>query len=447
MQLNRYTLAVIVIAICALAFTPTQSSAQTNFSEVDRILQDSLSQLAGTNPLDGGGIALVIWKLNDSGTDGVVVYEKSYALPGKTYTANKVVAIASATKGLSGLVIVGMMDAGKLSLDDAIVDIRPNVDVSKSDITIRQLFSFTSGLQGNLGGPTACVENTQFAGTLEDCVGDVLQQQLVADPGTMLNYGSDGMQVAGRLAEMKSGLPYPSGDAWDSLFLNYVKKPLALTLTGFDLPPFIDTDNPRIDGGAGSTANEYLQALIMLLQRGMYRGQRVLSAAAIDTMMADQTRDAMIGYTPYLQYETIRPGIKNTRYGVGFWRERFDTATGRALEVASQGKFGFSPWIDFERGYCAVLSVRSDLTGMYPTYLKLKEAVRSAFDAPTGVDDDVHYGANASQQTADKEKPHESWELVGFVDVLGRFVEPDSCTYCLRIEKSARRMRATPILH
>jgi|GEM_PF-1502403 len=425
MRVVIYSFLALTLCVCAYA--------QPNFSEVDRILQDSLVQLGGTTANDGGGVALVIWKLDASGNDGAVVFDKSYALPGKTYSSNKLVSIASATKGLSGLVIMGMVDDGILSFDDKLGDLITDVESSKRDITVRQLFSFTSGLQGNLTGPTACVENTAYTGTLADCVNEVLLQQLVAAPGAAFNYGSDGMHVAGRLAEMKSGLPLASGDAWDTLFLNHVTKPLGLTLTGFDLKSFYETDNPRIDGGAASTANEYLQALIMMLSGGEYKGLRVLSSQALDTMTSDQTRGATIGYTPYLQYESLRTGIKDTRYGVGFWRERIDSATGRALEVSSQGRFGFSPWIDFERGYCAVLSVRSDLTAMYPTYLKLKDAIRRAFDATTSVDD-----AHNDRRCPDglKEEPHQLWELVGFVDVLGRFVDPSAQAYSLCLERA-----------
>lgn len=434
------TSTVLTTLFCVTSMCCVVTHAQPNFSEVDRILRDSLTKLAGTTAVDGGGVALVIWKLDASGKDGAVVFDKSYALQGKTYTSNKLVAIASATKGLSGLVIMGMLDDGLITLDNTIGEIMPEVDASKRDVTVRELFSFTSGLQGNLTGPTPCVENTAYTGTLANCVNDVLQQQLVASPGAMFNYGSDGMHVAGRLAEIKSGLPYASGDVWDSLFVKYVTKPLSLTLTGFDLKGFFETDNPRIDGGAASTANEYLQALIMMLQGGEYKGQRVLSADALQTMMSDQTRGATIGYTPYLQYESLRKGIKNTRYGVGFWRERIDSTTGRALEVASQGRFGFSPWIDFERGYCAVLSVRSDLTTMYPTYLKLKDDIRQAFDATTGVDENLNDDASDDAN----EEPHKLWELVGFVDVLGRDIDPSMCRYCLRIERSGPHYRATP---
>lgn len=444
MRLVRYALTVLAALFCATmstlcltTLTLLNAHAQHDFSEVDRILQDSLTQLAGTTAVDGGGAALVIWK------DGAVVYEHAYALQGKTYSANKLVAIGSATKGLSGLVIMSMVDQGILSLDDTIGELITSVDSTKRDITIRQLFSFTSGLQGNLTGPSACVDNTAYIGTLADCVNEVLQQPLVAAPGAAFNYGSDGMHVAGRLAEIRSGLPLPSGDAWDSLFVKYVTKPLLLTLTGFDLKGFFETDNPRIDGGAGSTAHEYLQVLIMMLQGGEYKGQRVLSSEVLQTMTSDQTRGATIGYTPYLQYESLRPGIKNTRYGVGFWRERIDSVSGDAIEVASQGKFGFSPWIDFERGYCAVLSVRSDLTTMYPTYLKLKDAIRRAFDAATSVESDANkgdYESNNAGTHIGNEEPHQLWELVGFVDVLGRTTDPSTCSYCLCIERTSQRI-------
>jgi len=119
---------VLALMFCVCAY------AQPDFTEVDRILQDSLVQLGGTTATDGGGVALVIWKLDASGNDGAVVFDKSYALPGKTYSSNKLVSIASATKGLSGLVIMGMVDDGILSLDDKLGDLIADVESSKRDI-------------------------------------------------------------------------------------------------------------------------------------------------------------------------------------------------------------------------------------------------------------------------------------------------------------------------
>jgi hypothetical protein len=66
-----------------------------------------------------------------------------------------------------------------------------------------------------------------------------------------------------------------------------------------------------------------------------------------------------------------------TRYGLGEWRERVD-ATGRAVEVSSQGAFGFSPWIDKERMLVGVLMLRSSLIQVMPVYLDLKQIVRTA---------------------------------------------------------------------
>jgi CubicO group peptidase (beta-lactamase class C family) len=225
------------------------------------------------------------------------------------------------------------------------------------------------------------------------------------------------MQVGGRLAEIASGLNIPSGSCWDTLFARNVAEPLGLKRTGWDLPPIYYTDNPRIDGGVWSNAEEYLLLTRMVLGRGMFEGKQVISAAAIDSMLADQTRGAKITFSPYMQYDDIVPGARETRYGIGVWRERVDNATGELRECASQGKFGFSPWVDFERNYCAVLAVKSDLTRMYPGYIKIKQTIRSIFDTPASVDSEQFDGG--------------TWTLLATYDLLGRRIEDFNANGCL----------------
>lgn len=365
----RFVLLIVVFtALAASAGTP-------NFSRVDRLLRDSLQLLAGAAATDGGGVALLIWK------DGKIIHRFEAAAEGRTFSSSRRIPIASATKGMSGTVLASLLEKGALRLDDSIAAAFPMVTAAdKRRITVRQLFSFTSGFRGNIPGPTACVEDLTYQGTLADCVGDILAQPLRARPGAIFDYGSDGMHIAGRMAELASGLSIPSGSCWDALFYQAVVRPLGLTATSFDIPPLFTTDNPRIDGGAFSNADDYIRLCAMLLQRGVADGRRVMEERWIDTMMADQTRNATIVYSPTLQYRFLDSTLGSMRYGLGWWRERVNPQTGEALEVASQGRFGFSPWIDFERGYCAVLSVKSELSVIYPTYYRLKQLIREALD-------------------------------------------------------------------
>jgi CubicO group peptidase (beta-lactamase class C family)/dienelactone hydrolase len=382
-----------------------------DFSKVDQLLRDSLHIIAGSGPLDAGGAALVLYK------DGRIIHRFEAALPGKSYTTSRVVPIASASKALSGAIVARALMYEKITLDATVGEYFSSVtDPDKRSATLRQLMTFTSGWPGNIPGPTPCVEDVQYPGTLADCVQEVLKRDLRAKPGVIFDYGSDGMHIAGRMIEL-ANRPGSPGVLWHYMVETYLTAPIGMTRTAFQLPPLYTTNNPRIDGGAFSSAEDYIKFCAMLMQRGVYNGKRILDARWIDTIFADHTRGAVIVYSPAAQYRHLDARLAQARYGLGWWRERWDSVTGQALEVTSQGAFGFSPWIDLERGYCGVLSIRSDLQAAYPTYFRMKQLIREAIDrwmdtvtyavnveqgAPSGryrAGDTVHIWANPSTST------------------------------------------------
>ncbi len=363
----------------------TVDAQQYDFSPIDKLLQDSLEILGGTGQSDFGGVCLIV-SLGEN-----IVYNKSFNLPGKTVSDTRLMPIASASKWTSGLVIMGLVQDGLISLDDSCGKFFQNLSPEKASITVRQLFTFTSGFAGNLTGPTACVEDIQFKGTLAECVNDILQEDLTSSPGQFLNYGSNSMHIAGRMAEMASGLPYPSGECWDSLYAKYVKKPLGMTRTGFDVPPIFFTANPRIDGGVYSTALEYVAVPTMLVQNGMYKGKQVLSPENVEIMCSDQTQDAAILYSPFMQFLPTDKELAQTRYGIGCWLEKKDPMTNQYIEVASQGKFGFSPFYLKNINVAGVVAVKSnEVSKVYPTYYKLKQLLNEIFSA-TSVEENNHH--------------------------------------------------------
>lgn len=377
---------ILVLLSFFLSLTPTFLQAQQfDFSKVDKLLQDSLEILGGTGQSDFGGVCVIV-SLGEN-----IVYNKSYNLPGKTVSDTRLMPIASASKWTAGLVIMGLVQDGLLSLDDSCGKFFSNLSPEKASITIRQLFTFTSGFAGNLTGPTACVEDLQFKGTLAECVNDILQEDLTSSPGQFLNYGSNSMHIAGRMAEMASGLPYPSGECWDSLYAKYVKQPLGMTRTGFDVPPIFFTANPRIDGGVYSTALEYVAVPTMLVQNGMYKGKQVLTQENVEIMCSDQTMDATILYSPFLQFLPIDKDLAQTRYGIGCWLEKKDPLTNQYIEVASQGKFGFSPFYMKNINVAGVLAVKSnEVSKVYPTYYKLKQLLNEIFSATSVEEKNQH---------------------------------------------------------
>lgn len=329
--------------------SPTAADVTYDFTAVDNLLQ----RIARKH----GGIALVLVK-NDE-----VIYRKSFG----AYSTDKVVAIASASKWLSGAVIMTLVDEGKLSLDDSVSKYLPEFGGDKSGITIRHLFSHTSGLPSE----TRCRNDKRAS--LERCASEIARMRLVAKPGEEFFYAGVSMHVAGRVAEVVSGR------SWNDLFVERIAAPLGMTRS--DFLAYGPTANPRPAGDARSSADEYARFLQMLLQGGNFNGKQILSPASVVEMHKDQTGGARIEYTIYEGQKALDANLVLARYGIGMWREKFDTSSGQVQEVSSQGYFGFTPWIDVERNLAGVISVQSRFSRIMPDYLELKKEIRRIIPA------------------------------------------------------------------
>jgi len=315
-----------------------------DFATVDNILEQAAPGF--------GGCALLLIK------DNKVVYRKSFG----GFEAEKVVPIASASKWLSGALIMTLVEDGKLSLDDTVSKYIPEFGADKSNITIRHLFAHTSGLP-----PEARCRNDKGT-TLERCVSEIARMQLKAIPGEEFYYGGVSMHVGGRIAEIVGG------KSWNELFAEKIARPLGMSQT--DFLAYGPTSNPRPAGDVRSSADDYGRFLQMILQRGGSNGKQVLSAASLVEMHRDQTGDARIGYTIYETKSALDPTLPLARYGIGVWREQVDETNKQLREASSHGALGFSPWIDVERNLAGVLSVQSSFSRVLPVYLKLKDEIQ-----------------------------------------------------------------------
>lgn len=308
---------------------------------------------AFTNTLAQNGIAngsLLVLK------DG----KKLHELYAGNYQPNTLRAIASASKWLSAVVIMSLVDDGLLSLDDPVSKFFPTYYTGqKGTITIRQMFSHTSGLPGDESSDALTSDTI----TLQQAAQIISTNDLIAPPGTVFCYGGLSMQLAGACAEVASG------QTWSNLFELRVKRPLGLTLTTYG-----NTPNPRIAGGVSTTLYEYATVAQMLLNRGVWGTNRVLSTNAVYVMQQDQTAGALIECSPYTKY-----GYGDTRYGIGEWREEL-RPDGTAYQIGSGGAFGFAPWIDLDRNVAGVFMVVNLMVNVFPGVQQIKAAVRTAVD-------------------------------------------------------------------
>ncbi len=323
---------------------PLQTNCLYDLSAVTQAFTNTLAQ----NGIANGSLLLL--------KDG----QKLHEIYSGTYQPNTLRVIASASKWLSAVVIMSLVDDGVLSLDDPASKFFPTYyPGQKGTITIRQMFSHTSGLPGDETSDALTSDTI----TLQQAAQIISTNDLIAAPGTVFCYGGLSMQLAGACAEVASG------QSWSNLFELRVKRPLGLTLTTYG-----NTPNPRIAGGVSSTLYEYATVLQMLLQHGLWGTNRVLSSNAVYVMQQDQTAGAFIQCSPYTKY-----GYGNTRYGIGEWREEL-RPDGSAYQIGSGGAFGFAPWIDLDRNVAGVFMVVNLMENVFPGVQQIKAAVRTAVD-------------------------------------------------------------------
>ncbi|SDD19676.1 serine hydrolase domain-containing protein [Aquimonas voraii] len=259
-----------------------------------------------------------------------------------SYSAQTVVAIASASKLLGAVRILQLADRGILDLDAPIGPLLPEFSGDKADMTLDQLFSHTSGY----GNDSAAPEITDRSISLAEAV---LQIACCRDfpagysVGGQFAYGGVSMHIGGRAAEVATGQDWQQG--WQQA----LGAPLGIS--SIDWQAFGPTTNYMVAGGARSNLRDYGAVLHLLTNEGVASsGARLLSRDSVFELWRDRITDLPVIDPP----PTAEPPV---RYGLGSWFIPQRPA-GRAPLIHSLGAFGFMPWIDFEAGLFGVFMVR-----------------------------------------------------------------------------------------
>ena len=347
------------LSVSAACTPPAGAQVSPRFASADALIQDSLRQIG-----DRAVLAVV-------GPEGVR-HIRAFG----PVAATDAVPIASATKWFSAAVAMTLVDRGEWSLQTLVSQHFPDAPAGVRAATVRQLFSHTAGIR--LQPP--CL--TDAATTLQACAAEILALPLLGRPGAAFAYGGGSMQIAAAMAERATG------QTWAALFEARIAGPLGMTRTTYGRPA-----NPWVGGGASSSAPDYARFLQMLLLRGIAppgtpaAGQRILSEASVDAMLADQRAGAPVAFSPFTRFAGTDPDLAaEPGYGIGVWRQRFD-AGGELLRASSPGAFGFTPWLDVRTRTAGVLLVESTGEDVFPTALELErrvEAGNAAFVSAEG---------------------------------------------------------------
>lgn len=290
-----------------------------------------------------------------------------YARAWGDFATDRRVALASASKLVSGLVLLRLVDAGVLSLDSTTGAVL-GWQGDGATISLRHLLSFTSGLTPE----AACT--LQAGTTLASCVATIAATPLVAMPGERYDYGSTHLHVAARMAEVASGKP------WAALFAEQVKTPLGLgaEVAYFTAPrQAAGQQNPLIAGGLRASMDEYAKILGAVFHGP--KGKVPLSQGLVTSMGIEPYPAATIGNSPF-----ANAGLPY-HYGFTAWLECSTPATGCA-RISSPGAFGFTPWLDRQKRYYAILGMQLDSTssGVVKFALDLEQALQPAIVGALG---------------------------------------------------------------
>lgn len=268
-------------------------------------------------------------------TDGVV-YSKTFGGFGnQTYTA-----VASASKMVSGTVLLQLVDKGALSLDTKTKDLLKDRNGlawsgNLGEIKLRHLLSFTSGINSDVlsSEPTTITLDEAVTRIYED------QRSIASTPGSTFYYGNTHLRIAARMAEVATS------KSWRQLFDENLRVPLGWSA----LSTYGGGTNPNPAGSLACTGLEYTRFLMMQLRKGLDGSARLMSEDLVNQRRLDAFGPATtIAYTPYVLLQ------RTNHYGFGNWVETQNGAapstTNPIQRVSSTGKFGWAPWIEIGSG-------------------------------------------------------------------------------------------------
>ena len=268
--------------------------------------------------------------------------------------------IASGSKWVTAAVIASLVDQGLLSFDVPAKTWLAELQDEKSQMTLAQMLSHTSGMSGThaLDWPRGTTHDQKR--------GELINDPQMNPPGASFYYGGASMQLAGIIAEDVTGKRW-SKIAHDNLFA-----PLGMTETVYANPvrPLhgFGGGAPNMGAGVFTTGDDLMRFLHMLDAGGM----GVLSPAVIDQMQTVRSLKARKDFVP------PAAGDKGLEYNIGNWCMNW-TEDGHCLEAHSQGAYGTLPFWNRATGLYGVITMADQGKRMTPAISAIYQALNKIY--------------------------------------------------------------------
>lgn len=298
----------------------------------------------------------------------------------KPMTPDTLFWIASMTKPVTAVAVLMLEDEGKLNVEDPVAKYIPEFAHLKTpsgkpaELTIKQMLTHTSGL-GEAPAPAA-----RQAKTLADLVPLWLAAPMQYEPGEKWRYTQSGINAAGRIVEIVSGMSFdeflqkrlfdPLGMKNTTFYPNEEQRARLATAYARNKEGTLDAVEPRPDfghrgqppqgnGGLFSTAPDYARFCQMLLNNGTLDGHRYLTASAMKYLTTPQTGDLPTGF-----FQNATFGNHGTNYAWGIGTCILKAPHEGVASMLSPGSFGHGgawgtqAWVDPVKGVAYVLMVQ-----------------------------------------------------------------------------------------
>ena len=299
-------------------------AGQYDFSRLDQLLEKNKKSL-------GNELAVLVWK------DSTIIYKKELA----EFTVKTQAPVAASSQWLTAAAVLVLADEGKLKLNDPLNKFIPiYYNYMKHHIQLQHCLSNTTGMERETNFVSKFFEKKKFE-TLEEEVKALAVKEVNNGPGKEFFFGNYGMTIAGYACEKATKKTF------DRVVQEKILRPLRMRGTSFSDP---EGRSPNPASGAQSTANDYLNFLIMLLNNGIFEGKRILSENSVAAMQRSQINGLPVAFTP--------PAAAGYSFGYGSWIIEMD-ANGKGRVLTCPSFIGTWPVIDHCRKYAAVIILKN----------------------------------------------------------------------------------------
>ncbi|WP_020595120.1 serine hydrolase [Spirosoma panaciterrae] len=249
---------------------------------------------------------------------GKVIFKKGYGMANMEWnipnTPDTKFRLGSITKQFTSMLIMQLVEKGKIKLDGKVTDYVPEYPKATGDkVTIHHLLTHTSGIPSYTGFPGFFEKMSRDPYTPDAFVKKFSDMPLEFEPGSTFSYDNSGYFLLGVIIEKVTGKSYA-----DVLQEN-ILKPLQLLNTGYDLAdPIIPKRASGYEKRGGSYVNApYLDMTIPYAAGSMYSTVDDLyrwdQALYTEKLLSAKSKTVM--FTPFLSHYAYGWGVSKAKIG------------------------------------------------------------------------------------------------------------------------------------